>query len=702
MRLGGSGRVVLLAPLALYTLLLLLQPPPAAAQASATARKGSSAAKVDLLQTGGGDGFAVGGGVGVVLRYPHISGLSAQSSCEVPATGGLAVFAEVACVWAPSAAAAATVGADVEPVLELGAAAAAREDAEVARVDRFWPANFVANHRSSFATKTDDLPRPLRGWAFAHHLNDTKLYRPATVNFDPTYNQKDGDLAALVARGITCLGWGYCWDSPSKHAVNASYFAENGRVNSTEFPRMSGRGLDECNKGNNRSVDEKAVAAAGFRLAKQQQPDTVIAAWGANAGDEVFASLMADRTFDYAMIEGYTYCPGCGTWPATGACCSNAGVADWRAAGKGRLDYARAQGYSNRTLFCFGFLLGRSPINPGGWTRGILRASLVQLRAAYPELAGVLMYGHDPRKGFANASAGATPATDRATLDLIVYANELMLELYPDPRPRGPSRSPRLKTDEPRWSLLPHKIVNEMALADRTKHTLGDPRPPPSASASLHADGHRGLKTDDSSSLLPHSRDDSATTNSTNKIAHFSWYAGPSQRPGKAYTNLAQHGNLTFLQRSYEELGVPGMLRLDQSKWSSDWISSECPWIQVTHPVFNNSVPPMALTTTWEAAVDDCIATLTPLAKNNGGHIHGVQLGDELVCGSGFPLSNLSALSARLHDGLHKHGVFIMTNECFVSNLRRCCLYLRAHPCLSLRRLPVVLCPLWRLNLPLR
>ena len=42
----------------------------------------------------------------------------------------------------------------------------------------------------------------------------------------------------------------------------------------------------------------------------------------------------------------------------------------------------------------------------------------------------------------------------------------------------------------------------------------------------------------------------------------------------------------------------------------------------------------------------------------------GIQIGDELVC-AGFPLSNLTALSARLHDGLHQHGVFIFTNECF-------------------------------------
>ena len=41
------------------------------------------------------------------------------------------------------------------------------------------------------------------------------------------------------------------------------------------------------------------------------------------------------------------------------------------------------------------------------------------------------------------------------------------------------------------------------------------------------------------------------------------------------------------------------------------------------------------------------------------------QLGDELVLGSipHFSLSNLTALAARFHDGLHPHDVFIFTNE---------------------------------------
>eukprot|EP01045_Picozoa_sp_COSAG04_P035639 COSAG04_NODE_8313_length_992_cov_0.852184_1_plen_232_part_01 len=145
-----------------------------------------------------------------------------------------------------------------------------------------------------------------------------------------------------------------------------------------------------------------------------------------------------------------------------------------------------------------------------------------------------------------------------------------------------------------------------------------------------------------------------------NKIRYISWYSGPSKRPGKEYTNLAQHGNLSFLRTSHAELGVPGMLQLDKSRWGT-LQKPPIPWIHVTDPIFDQTGPATVLTATWEAAVDDCIATVAPLAKNNGGYVHGIQLGDELVCSSGFPLSNLSALAARVHDGLSQHGVFVFT-----------------------------------------
>ena len=59
------------------------------------------------------------------------------------------------------------------------------------------------------------------------------------------------------------------------------------------------------------------------------------------------------------------------------------------------------------------------------------------MKARYPELAGVLMYGRPPSTGFANATNGSTPTTENATLSLIRTANQLMLELWPGDPFRG-------------------------------------------------------------------------------------------------------------------------------------------------------------------------------------------------------------------------------------------------------------------------
>jgi hypothetical protein len=124
-----------------------------------------------------------------------------------------------------------------------------------------------------------------------------------------------------------------------------------------------------------------------------------------------------------------------------------------------------------------------------------------------------------------------------------------------------------------------------------------------------------------------------------------------SASAGAAYRNLAMDGDLAYLRKTWQQFSVPGMLYLQNSIWHAK--------VYDYSPVKNGLAPG------WEAAVDDCIATLIPLAKGNGGHIHGVQLGDELVLGSipHFSLANLTALAARFHDGLHPHDVFIFTNE---------------------------------------
>ena len=289
------------------------------------------------------------------------------------------------------------------------------------------------------------LALPLRGWAFPYRMNGSfSLYARGSVNFVPTITEYT-NASVLAARGISSLQWASCWNDPYFNKADPSCtgnqcalknitaavetFASHGLVGNGAI----GRGLDECNINNEQFLNEREIAAQGFRLARTLDPSTIIAAWGANAGDTLFASLMRDGTFDLAMIEGYTYCAGCGDWPASGNCCTVGPITHW-AAYQDRLDFARANGYLNRTLFCFGFMLGQSAINPYGWTVDSLRTAMVSLRAHYPELAGVIMYGRPPREGFPNATNASTPSTDNATFALIRAANALMLELYPDAR----------------------------------------------------------------------------------------------------------------------------------------------------------------------------------------------------------------------------------------------------------------------------
>ena len=201
--------------------------------------------------------------------------------------------------------------------------------------------------------------------------------------------------------------------------------------NDTVAAAIPGVGLDECQGSNGRYSGEREIAAEGFRKARKQRPDTIIAAWGGVAGDELFASLMRDGTFDLNMIEGYTYCPGCMNWPKTSGCCSTEGTEVVEAYFP-KLEMARTHGYLNRTVFTLGYALGRSAINPNGWTPSMLRSALLRLKKAYPALAGVMMYGVPPRYGFPNATNMSNYETDSATFDLIRSANMIMREIYPD------------------------------------------------------------------------------------------------------------------------------------------------------------------------------------------------------------------------------------------------------------------------------
>ena len=141
-----------------------------------------------------------------------------------------------------------------------------------------------------------------------------------------------------------------------------------------------------------------------------------------------------------------------------------------------RLEWARSAGFINRTLFAFGWMVPEDatgpfnpPLNathglhmpkrcdkigcdnPNGWTLPKLRASMLRLKAAFPEMPGVLGWGGN-RGGCGNAS--------RAFLR---GASKLMAELWPSGATLQPGGA--LKSDED---------------ATTSAKRLASPDPPPS------------------------------------------------------------------------------------------------------------------------------------------------------------------------------------------------------------------------------
>jgi hypothetical protein len=172
--------------------------------------------------------------------------------------------------------------------------------------------------------------------------------------------------------------------------------------------------------------DAANLLKAGYREGRRRYPSTLAAAWVAEGADDAFAELMHDRTFDIAMLEGYSVC-----WQPDGSIpthCDNDIEQSFP-----MLSWARQQGFINRTVFTFGWMVPADatgpfkpplPLNrshpPEGWTVPRLEASMRRLKAAYPELAGVAMWGGD-RAGCGNAS-----------MAFIRSASELMAKLWPD------------------------------------------------------------------------------------------------------------------------------------------------------------------------------------------------------------------------------------------------------------------------------
>ena len=298
------------------------------------------------------------------------------------------------------------------------------------------------------------------------------------VNFIPTGSPtaSEGppcDVECYKRNGVALLGWSYFWypsDDTAKMNRSAAVdvYKEQLNPNRTgdQEPKRemyAGNGMDECTEDfapttSLANVSTIAIASEGWREARREWPDNFVAAWWAGGcPDDMFMSLMLDGTFDLAMVEGYTYCPGCGDWPKSADCCSNTGVQSYYS----RLDTARERGFLNRTVLCFGWIIAKTESNPLGWTKHSLKAAMVDLRTKYPEMPGVLMcesqrlpcascrglehscverrrYGCSDGNATCNSNGTAGPGHTCAckepeTQALTLEANLLMRELWPDP-----------------------------------------------------------------------------------------------------------------------------------------------------------------------------------------------------------------------------------------------------------------------------
>ena len=185
--------------------------------------------------------------------------------------------------------------------------------------------------------------------------------------------------------------------------------------------------------GSNRA---KQLAAEGIRQARAAWPENFIGVWG-HTPDQHIVGLMADGAVDLYLLEGYTYCPGCPE------CCAGESIDAYFP----QLDVARQHGFINRTVIALGWMLGKSQLNPGGWTAASLRAAMTSLKHKYPEMPGMFIYGWPPGNG-TNASHRAD-FHDTATIALMKSAAGLLKELYPDPPTSpNPSAGRSLETDD--------------------------------------------------------------------------------------------------------------------------------------------------------------------------------------------------------------------------------------------------------------
>jgi len=244
------------------------------------------------------------------------------------------------------------------------------------------------------------IKSPVRAW-FQPPYIDAKpdLYPNMTMVTSLT----DPALAErLTHRGVTALRWCYGPNSPWSEG-KASYYAQQAApfVQEGEF-RFAGVGIDEWDTGSVHYPKEKDLAAAGFRTARHQWPDSIMIAY-VTMPDETFIELIKDHTLDLAIIEGYSFIPDVGGLTMDGIC--------------QRCDVMKMAGLLDRTIVCLGFVSAAPDKQGRCMTIENLEQQMREIKMRYPEMPGIALYGFKDE--------------NPETLKLIRQADALAAELYP-------------------------------------------------------------------------------------------------------------------------------------------------------------------------------------------------------------------------------------------------------------------------------
>jgi hypothetical protein len=321
-------------------------------------------------------------------------------------------------------------------------------------------------------------PRPpFRMWASSYNItvdpskvstlvSTDYIYPPGTYNlvdkgcdnaFWPALRDRYDKL------GVSCLQWASGWDSfykgegaeklahwgddasiiehikdglLSKNVSGAIAMDELGELPPV-LPPPPAKPNGKFQQANKTGTQIMLLAAEGYRQAKRANPSLFLAAWNCGARS-VFSELMLDGTIDLALIEGYTYCGvrvgKCASWAVS--------INDYYP----RLQYAREQGWLNRSIFVFGYIVGRSELNPGAFTKESLQADMTSLKRDFPEMPGVGFYHARPGNLSDHSKSNIPDIHDNATFELIRFASKLAAALYPN--------SSALKADDDDGALL--------------------------------------------------------------------------------------------------------------------------------------------------------------------------------------------------------------------------------------------------------